>query len=291
MISRYATETIEELEKEGLRLTPADIIRLNALGLKIDRGFDDNPLYTAPRCAFISDVVLREPTIGHSLFAAECFRFCDVDESVTRTCLYAWLLTLDAPPSAHPTVHGIRETISHFIEAHYKRVTFSRLSMAVDFCLYGYDSTALERAVKVSDDGEQLDPTADDDALSDAWSFDIGLIHEAQALGLGISLRDARSMTRAHLNAVMNRAIQQRYAFADPKDGSRNLKRTLKNKWIAEFEATVDSIRARHSAPQGSRLSTASGGSELSPSVPPTAPQGSGAQPPSPSTNSSTLNF
>ena len=246
MISQYAIAEIDDLIREGLRPTPADIIRLNALGLKVDHGVDDNPLYLAPRVAFVADVRLREPTIAHQLYFAELMRFSDTHDAVTRICLYAWLLSFDEPPAAAPTPAGVRTVVSDFIERHFRRVTFAQLEMAVNFCLYGFDSAALERPTRPQLDTDDV-PTADDDALADAWSFEIGLIHEAEVLVLGITLADARRHTRAQLHAIVHRALQQRYRLAAPK-GGEVYKGAIKNKYLAEFTATLDEIRARLAA-------------------------------------------
>lgn len=246
MISQYAISEIDDLVKEGLQPSPADIIRLNALGLKIDHGLDDNPLYIMRRVAFVADVRIAEPTIAHSIYFAELMRFCATEDLVTRTCLWAWLLSLDEPPVSAPGPSGVKAVVSDFIDTHFKRTTFAQLAMAVNFCLYGYDSAALERPARPEIGDPSADqPTADDDAVADAWSFEIGLIHEAEILGLGISLADARKHTRAQLHAIVHRALQQQCRAARGAEGSEGYKRGMKNKYIAEFTATLDEIRSR----------------------------------------------
>lgn len=247
MISDYAISTIEELQRAGYFPTPADIIRLNALGLKIEKCLDDNPLYLDRRCAFVGDCVLREPTIGHNIRAVEAFRYLDPSDTVTRICLYSWLLATDDPPEIlrtyAPRGEALRVALSDHVDAHFKGVTFRQLKMAVEFCLYGYDSAALERPATIDESGDELPRTADDDARADAWNFDVGILHEAQALALGLSLADAKSLTQGQLLAVIDRAILNQQSRT--ARGADAFRKSVRNKYITRFEATVDEIKAR----------------------------------------------
>lgn len=249
MISKYAISIIEEMKDKGYDLTPQEIIRLNALGLKVDRGLDDNPLYLSRRCAFLAGLILREPTIGHSIYAAKCFKLLDVGDLVTRTCLYGWLLALDRVPDADPTVDGLRAVLSSHVAQHYKDIGFPQLKMAVDFCLYGYDSIALEEPVRTDENGkpleDALEETADDEAIHDAQCFEVGIIHEAMALGLGITLEDALKLSRAQMMAIIDRAmLNQRAAVSGER--LAQYRHNLRNKFIIDFQNTVDAIARRH---------------------------------------------
>lgn len=58
MTSNLAIEDIESLIDEGCVVHPSDIIRLNALGLKMEK-LPDFRLAAMPRVAVIGDVILR----------------------------------------------------------------------------------------------------------------------------------------------------------------------------------------------------------------------------------------
>lgn len=64
MTSKLAKSQIELWRKEGLEPTFDDIIRLNDLGLRVERGSDMFSFSAVPRMAFLGDRILREPTVA-----------------------------------------------------------------------------------------------------------------------------------------------------------------------------------------------------------------------------------
>ena len=94
MISQYAISEIDDLIKDGLQPSPSDIIRLNALGLKVDHGIDDSPLYTRRRAARLGSAWIREPTIAHHIFMADCRSLLPDGGRVGRAVLRAWVMSL-----------------------------------------------------------------------------------------------------------------------------------------------------------------------------------------------------
>ena len=62
MVSELAKGDIELLESDGKRVPVEMIIRLNALGLKIQH-HPDCELYTMPRFAVVEDQMIRQPSI------------------------------------------------------------------------------------------------------------------------------------------------------------------------------------------------------------------------------------
>ena len=253
MISQYALDEIDELIKEGLQPTPADIIRLNALGLKVDHGVDDNPLYTRRRAACLGGVWLREPTIAHHLFIADCRAILPDGGRVGNAILRAWVLSLAAPPAQPPAdISGILDS---FIKNRLMSVTLDQIEAAVEFCLYGYDSTSLEFPARTQQPGDRPRDTADETAADDAFSFEIGLVHRCEAIGLGISLADALKHTRAQLHAIYNRAIEKRTELA-AQEIHGEFVHERKNRWLSEFTATCDEIAARLRAEKASQRET-----------------------------------
>ena len=63
MTSKIAAEDIESLIAEGCIVHPSDVVRLNALGLRIEKR-PDFRLASLPRVALVGGVLFREPTIG-----------------------------------------------------------------------------------------------------------------------------------------------------------------------------------------------------------------------------------
>ena len=68
MISTIAIADIKATISSGVKLTPEEIIRLNALGLKYDYAQSGAELRIMPRLAWLGDVAFREPTIGHEIW-------------------------------------------------------------------------------------------------------------------------------------------------------------------------------------------------------------------------------
>lgn len=63
MISKMAKSDLISLREQGYQPTDEDIIKLNDLALKIERGKETTPA-NMPRIAVVGNVVLHEPTIG-----------------------------------------------------------------------------------------------------------------------------------------------------------------------------------------------------------------------------------
>ena len=68
MVSKMAKDDIDSLRDEGLDLTVDEIVRINAFGLRVERGAESAELYNLPRAAILGDVVFHEPTIGSDIW-------------------------------------------------------------------------------------------------------------------------------------------------------------------------------------------------------------------------------
>lgn len=68
MVSNMAMEDVDSLRKQGINVTPREIVKLNALGVKAQYSPNASSFYSLPRCAFLgsgeNQVVFREPTIA-----------------------------------------------------------------------------------------------------------------------------------------------------------------------------------------------------------------------------------
>jgi len=261
MISRYAIDTIEELQKEGLRLAPADIIRLNALGLKIDRGPDAANLYTKRRAVFLGTLTLREPTIAHALFLSDIRAlpaFADIGEA-GGVALRAWVLSMDAPPEKPLAAEDALAQVSAFITGPLANLTLAQVRSAVDYCINGFDSAAFEHPAPADADPDSLEETADDWAHLRDFSYELGLVTQSQTLRLGLTAAEAKSMSARQLAAIVERASD--LAALNRSDNERMAYfREKKNRYISEFDRTVGEMRMRllaaasqEKAPKGER--------------------------------------
>ena len=95
MVSVLAQEDILTLrEIDGIVLSPSDVIRLNALGLKVEKGYrPTNDLFTLPRVAVVNGITFYEPTIGHEVWIDDASRIVDYDDVSTRTAIVAYALS------------------------------------------------------------------------------------------------------------------------------------------------------------------------------------------------------
>ena len=74
MYSSMALADIAELQAKGLRPTPEDIIRLNGLGLAVERAGDPDASNNAPRLVWLCNVAIYEPTLQVELWLSEVAR-------------------------------------------------------------------------------------------------------------------------------------------------------------------------------------------------------------------------
>lgn len=68
MTSKLAKSTIETWWAEGLKPTVEDIVRLNALGLKVENGSEVYDFAACPRISFLGDYMLFEPTVAKKIW-------------------------------------------------------------------------------------------------------------------------------------------------------------------------------------------------------------------------------
>ena len=95
-----------------------------------------------------------------------------------------------------------------------------------------------EKAGKVAKTSEE---TADDSANDELFDVDIGIVHRAEALSLGISLADAMRHTRAQLNAVVRRAFEHRVDAGDV--GLISLRYGDEKSDLAHFKDRADAVQ------------------------------------------------
>lgn len=206
MVSEMMLEDAEELAKRGILLTPREVVRLNAYGLRAERGTYASALFQIRRCAILGGVAFCEPTIGHHVWMAEVERVVDLGDAETYFAVRAlWLATASAEslPSSGDA-RAVRSAVMEFARGRLSGHTLREVNACMDYAENGADAASGE-------DGPRCAPAADADEhlpLPD-WCSEIGVVRDGQSLGLGIPLRDALSMTHAHLRAVVDRAYDR----------------------------------------------------------------------------------
>ena len=228
MVSEMAIADCEELLAKGLKLTCRDIVRLNALGVKSEKGRSSVSFYALPRCCFVGDVCFREPTIGHEVWYDDVSREFEVDDNVTEFFLNAFMLSRDAddlPSSAN--IPEVKLQLDKFVKQ-IKKLTVRQVMHAVAYCTQGCDADEWELP-EVAKKDEDEDRAADE-------SLALGVVREGQALGLGISLADAKKMTRSQLQGVIFRAYDLR---------DLHISKSIRQECIGDYYATLQSIKDR----------------------------------------------
>ncbi len=155
MVSEMAMEDVERLEKEGCHINARDIIRLNALGLKLEKQ-PDFRLASLPRIAVLGNVILRQPTISQDIFLDDASLILSNDP--------ATMLALEAYVLAHPeeTFEKLKHPVwfvskcKLWVKKNLGNYQATEVRRALDFCLYGTDSRTGERPVYLTDDNEKF---------------------------------------------------------------------------------------------------------------------------------------
>ena len=205
MISELAKDDIEQLRADGLNPSVADIIRLNALALKYDRARGRNAgdsMYTMPRVAILSDTLyLREPTIGHDIWLDAVGQHSRHDyQTVFALRAYALSRPYDELPDPHnrkavtDAVEAFLDTLAPFTE--------EQVFTALNYVQNGLHSEDDEYPPVTAEEGE-ADPDRED------WSecVSLGALRHGLAVMTGLTLADAKSMTRAELDLMVRRAL------------------------------------------------------------------------------------
>ena len=152
MTSPMAMGDIQTLLDEGCVVPPADVVRLNALGLKIEKK-PDFRLSTLPRVALCGEVLFVEPTIEQDIFLDKISQVFSRDEGT--------VLALQAYVLAHPDENwsklpmlpvAFAAKCARWIKKNLGKVTATKVRAAVDFCRTGMNPLDGEYPVYMADE-------------------------------------------------------------------------------------------------------------------------------------------
>ena len=228
MISEMAVEDLEDMREQGLDPTPADVVRLNAIGLMVERSSDCATLYTLPRVAYLGKLTFREPTIGHGIFIDAVLTFCDGDDLATRVAVDAFALSRQI--SALPDItdrDAVVKMIDSFTKNELAPFTFAQVRAAVEYAKHGADAVAKEYPPPEPGDDRELDDLA---------SINVGVLFETAAMGLGLSIREIKELTASQAKALQLAGMASRGV---------NLAKSHRDKNVAKYMATKCQIVER----------------------------------------------
>ena len=242
MLSAMFRRDFAAFRAQGLDPSPEDVVRLNALAVRVRLAAGAPRAAHLPRLAFMprdsrwrAPLVLREPTVAHELWLEQAARLIDCDDA--RNWLLVNAFALARPADALPDAFAPRKVVRavfRFAAKRLVRFTSEQLYAAVEYCLFGADWTAGEAGGARRRGGDADDPVRQ---LADVESSPtLGLLAEARALRLPLSTDDAKRLTASELAEAV-RAAQLREGIVcrdDLKDGA-----------LADYVRAREEIRAR----------------------------------------------
>ena len=244
MVSPMFQKDYEAMTAAGVKFTPADVIRLNALAIKAKLAARPFQAAHVRRAVFLDaggflrrPLVLSEPTIAHLIWLEEVENLSSALPDLAWYALVAFAISRPAeklPPPLFPA--AIRLAVERFARR-LRNITKSQLADAVEFALNGSDWTIGERAPSPSNSNSPSNPFPTPD---EPESPAIGAVLGALAHRLPISLADARSMTESELL----QAITEARILG--KDYSVEAER---NKALGDYFRARDAIAKRNKTP------------------------------------------
>lgn len=244
MISKAAESAIMDMWDAGLRPTVADIIRLNAVGLRLEnRMKPSESLYHLRRCAFLGEgdarVVLREPLLGHEIWrdrVRSLVDFADVFTVVTVDAFLCGVELEDLPDPENAVL--IRAAVQAFADR-CKAFPVGQIASAVLYCRDGVSWLHGESAAEPP-------PPDDAEPIDDSFSFPVGVIRNGIAIGVGLTLKEAQHLTRAAFGAMVARRL--RYDDAVDRKAEHE---QLDDDYLRTLDEITDRLKAEKEAAHG----------------------------------------
>jgi hypothetical protein len=225
MVSNTAIEEAERLASEGTPLTPREIVRLNALGLAMERGERESLAFALPRVAFLGNIVLREPTLGHEIGLDDSRRFADFDDPDTSLAMHALAFSIHDPDRLPKLGRISIFCAMRRFQRRVKAYTRRQIAAACRWVTEGRDERYGERAPQ----------RKTEEPMDESYSVPVGVMLDGLAIATGISVGDARHLTMAQLYRVEDAAMKLRGSGGDV--GNEQAK--------GDFYATLDELTAR----------------------------------------------
>lgn len=203
MVSELAIEDIERIQREGGTVHPRDVIRLNALGLRITNN-PENRLAVMPRVVCMGELCLREPTIKQDMFLDECNSIFTSDPA-TYLLVQCWVLAHrndDINDDLLKTPKKFLKTIKKWVKDDLADFTMNQIDQAVTFVRFGCDPDTNEFPIYMIKRIQEED--ANERAIGEQKSW--VLANYLHSTTLGIDSAAALRATSPQLSAMIERA-------------------------------------------------------------------------------------
>lgn len=215
MLSDIFLKDYRQYTARGVTFTPQEIVRLNALAVKVKLAQRPYGPAALPRACFLRKMVFREPTIAHELWLEQAGRFIDIRDARNHYLVHGFALShldpKDLPDAFKP--EKLIKTVFRFAAKKLVGFTHDQLADAIDYCLYGADWTAGENAIIGELTNERIGESTSDHSPIHQFANSkieqspvLGLILRAKAKRLPISLDEAKRLTCSELIETINRA-------------------------------------------------------------------------------------
>jgi len=242
MIAAQFKKDYAQMTAQGVEFTPEDIVRLNALAVKVRLSQDAAQTVHLPRLAFLGRLTLREPTIAHELWIEEAARWIDTNDDRNFLWLHGYALSQKAeklPDAFNPK--KLVKAVYRFAGKRLCGFTHEQLTSAVEYVLFGANWIVGERGPEKSKSGVEVEERTEKPALrlglqTSTPSPTIGLLVNARAMRLPITLDDAKRMTASELEEAIVRAR------IHDEDYDRD---RMRNEAFGEYVRAREEIRAR----------------------------------------------
>lgn len=180
MVSEMAMEDVEALCADGIEVPPREVVRLNALGLRVENAAHAPYLHAIPRAAELCGVLFREPTIGAEVWLARAMSVCVMDLDTLRM-----LRALEtATPLADLPEPESGEAMRNALETLKKRLadaTVRQLDDVITWVVRGAD----HREEEFAPERPGKDGKTDEDGDNDFVPLAAGVLYNGVLLRLG----------------------------------------------------------------------------------------------------------
>lgn len=248
MISQTFRRDYDRMVSEGVRFEPEDIVRLNALALKVKLSAKAFALAHLPRAVFLDNgglfqkpLVLREPTLAHEIWIERAGEYLDLCDNRIFRFVHAYALSRKARfLHSHENRARVVKAVFSFARRRLARITSSQLADAVDYVLFGPDWMAGE--LPPPRKNSNIASRQDDSRHSPALGVMIGAV----ARRIPLSLADLSSLTAQTVSEIVSRTR----AFDGDFDADAEM-----NAARADYVRAREEVRRRSSQP---KIATAS---------------------------------
>jgi hypothetical protein len=194
MVCQMAMDDIGLLAERGIAVTPEEIIRLNAVGLRVASNPSCADVVAAPRIGWAGAVAIHQPTVQADVWLEESAKRWFDGDVFASACAFAYAHGRDRGFFSRPVMQDRESALIEIGKWNAAlAVTGEELKAAYDYAVSGNDAAAGEVAA--------TKPAADGGAKPSVLDDIYDMLCEASACGL--SRADCESVSWTELSAIL----------------------------------------------------------------------------------------